>query len=228
METYKEALKAYADWLVALPMEEKYVVRRYMVQDISHSGVMESFIHEDTALRHSEAQLDEILSRYEKVEELSSWQKQAERQVFVQEAVALLKKGVEKVQPLKDVAVTICPQEGTLEAVQRIAALVTTLTCMKNGGHYVFEQRSDCAPAHGWHIHMNVKTVFRPSKIHQYITQKLSAAKSHTSFIVCKQADAKWLTHYMRGVKGDTSKDPKSAYDKVVRRELNLQDEYAF
>lgn len=231
METYKQAMKEYSEWFATLPMEEEYVVSRHLAREISHQGLLETFIHEDKALRYSEAQTDEILSRLKKVELLSSWQQQAERQVFVQEAVKVLQAAVEKTQALRDVAVTVCPQSGTLESCQAIMALLLTLTCFKGGGIYVFEQRSEQAPAHGWHIHVNLKSKYPPSKVQQYITQKLSAAKSLISFSQCKSADAKWLTHYMLGMgkgKGDSSKLGKSAYDKVLRKELGLQDSYAF
>jgi len=221
MQTYSAALKEYADWLASLTKDGTVCVRKYLVREGN-----DVWVQRDLESVFSDVQVDEILTRYKLLVEKEEWLKQAERQVFVADAVKELRKAKPVERAVKNVAVTICPQEGTLVSVKQCIALALPLSCMKEGGTYVFEQRSETAPASGWHIHMNVKTTYPPSKVKQYLEQKIR--KNVSCYIVVKPADEKWATLYMQGIKKDLTKDGKAAYDKIVRPLEGLQELYTF
>lgn len=130
------------------------------------------------------------------------------------------------VRTSKQVALTICPQEHTTHTtLVRIMEHVRTLT-VYTAISYCFEQRSEGdEPEYGWHVHMVVTTDYAPSKVKQFVQQKLSRA-GITATYYATRADENWYLHYMQGEKHDPKKEKKVMKDTVLRERYNLQKIY--
>lgn len=140
--------------------------------------------------------------------------------------VSMFRAGLKTEKASKQVALTICPQEHTTHTtLLRVMELVKTLT-VYTAISYCFEQRSeDDEPEYGWHVHMVVSTDYAPSKVKQFVQQKLTRAGITATYYATK-ADENWYLHYMQGQKHDPKKEKKVMKDTVLRERYNLQKIY--
>lgn len=153
----------------------------------------------------------------------------AKEQLFIAEVKADIKKN-KPAQP-KDMAVTICPEQAThheclFDIIRRIQDEPHIIS-----GKYCLEQRSTIEEEEkGWHLHLYLQTTVAPTKLKQYISQRLNKRPIISAFIdVNKCYNSAWLTKYMHGEKGDDpSKRAKSDKDVILRQKYNLQAIYDF
>lgn len=151
----------------------------------------------------------------------------AKEQLFIAEVKADIKKN-KPAQP-KDMAVTICPEESSyhqclFDIIRRIQDEPHIVS-----GKYCLEQRSkEEEKEKGWHLHLYIQTHIKPSKLHQYITQRLNKRPTVNAFVVVKPCfNSAWEQNYMRGYKGDDlDKKAKCDKDKILRQQYQLQDIY--
>lgn len=149
---------------------------------------------------------------------------QAKQQLFVAEVKADIKKN-RPVEP-KDMAVTICPEENThheclFDIIRRIQDEPHIIS-----GKYCLEQRSKIGEEEkGWHLHLYIQTNVAPTKLKQYILQRLHKRPSINSFVdVHKVYNSAWLNKYMHGEKGsDPDKRAKCEKDVLLREKYGLE-----
>lgn len=161
---------------------------------------------------------------YKRFYELYDLVTQAKQQLFIAEVKADIKKN-KPVEP-KDMAVTICPEESThheclFDIIRRIQDEPHIIS-----GKYCLEQRSKIGEEEkGWHLHLYIQTNVAPTKLKQYILQRLHKRPTINAFVdVHKVYNSAWLTKYMHGEKGsDQDKKDKCEKDKVLRQQYNLQ-----
>lgn len=175
----------------------------------------------------SQLDSDELNHMNKRIVHLQDLITTAKEQLFIAEVKADIKKN-KPAQP-KDMAVTICPEEATyheclFDIIRRIQNEPHIIS-----GKYCLEQRSkEEEKEKGWHLHLYIQTHVKPSKLHQYITQRLNKRPSINAFVVVKPCfNSAWEQNYMRGYKGDDDdKKAKCEKDKVLRQKYNLQDIY--
>ena len=170
-----------------------------------HGQVLEDFYLEYQAYISS-------VARY------NSYKVEAERQVTVQN----FRKEFAGPVIRKRVALTICPeQHTTYHILDKVIELVKSCTAI-SGGKYVYEQRSeDDENEYGWHVHLVVDSDYRPSKVKQFVQQKLKTKGINATYYAT-YADSKWETNYMEGKKFDKKKDKKVAKDALLRAKYGL------
>lgn len=129
-------------------------------------------------------------------------------------------------EPDKRIALTICPEShNTYHILDKIVVLVKSCTAIK-GGKYVYEQRSEGdEPEYGWHIHLVVDSDYPPSKVRQFVQQKLKSKGINATYWATR-ADDKWEKNYMEGDKHDKTKVGKVKKDAILRDKYGLQKIY--
>lgn len=152
------------------------------------------------------------------METYKQWMKEADRQMFIKEYKASLKK--DTVYELQKIALTVCPDEpesSTHEILYRILDIIRTLSSVQDF-RAVMEQRSeDNEPERGWHLHLSVDTTYPPSKVRQFLLQKLKTNKICALVFATKQYNSKWEENYMDGNKYNVGKNKKVLKDRVLR-----------
>lgn len=151
--------------------------------------------------------------------------KDANRQIATAVAKAQILAAVPKVFKANSIALTVCPDSGDHQTMLQIADIVASVSAVQ-GGKYVIEQRSKPGETpFGWHLHFMIQCTYAPSKIKQFVQQKL-ASRGYVATYYATQADANWLNKYMSGSKGNKDKDAKVQQDRALRQQLGLQDIY--
>lgn len=168
---------------------------------------------------------EEFCTALKEYETLKQYHTEANRSLIV----CQMKKEIASSLPKKEklVAVTICPEDNNLETCKSIIEVVKTVTAV-HSMDYVFEQRSiPGEEPKGWHLHLNIHTLAAPSKIAQFINQKLKP-RGYSAWIKAKPADDNWKNKYMSGIKGCADKDLKVAQDRIIRAQLGMLDMYTY
>lgn len=149
----------------------------------------------------------------------------ANRQIATTIAKAQILAAVPKVYKANNIALTVCPDSGDHQTMLQIADIVASVSAV-HGGKYVIEQRSKPGEnPYGWHLHFMIQTTYAPSKLKQFVQQKL-ASRGYVATYYATQADSNWLTKYMSGAKGNSDKDQKVNQDRLLRQQYGLQDIY--
>lgn len=169
--------------------------------------------------------LEEGLQIAEKALEADKVWKDAKRQIATNLAKAQVLASVPKVFKANYVALTVCPDQGDHMTMLSIANIVANISAVSSG-KFVVEQRSKPGETpYGWHLHFMIQCTYAPSKIKQFVQQKL-ASRGYTCTYYATKADENWLNQYMSGSKGNSDKDQKVAQDRILRREYDMQDMY--
>lgn len=163
---------------------------------------------------------------WEEYRRKEQWFRQAETQVRVAE----IKKTMQspKEYSIGRLAITICPESGDHNTMLFIMEVVKTVSCIPHGS-FVLEQRSEGdEEPYGWHIHATADSTYAPSKVKQFVLQKLKA-RGYNAFVCVKKCynDA-WEENYIKGNKFNALKDKKVLKDKELRLKYNLQDIYTW
>lgn len=167
--------------------------------------------------------LEEGLQIAERAVEAGKVWKDANRQIATAVAKAQVLASVPKVFSAKHVALTVCPDQGDAQTMLQIAQVVSSVSAVQ-GGKYVIEQRSKPGETpYGWHLHFYITTTYAPSKLRQFVQQKLSS-RGYVATYYATSADENWLKKYMSGSKGNSEKDQKVAYDRILRSQSNIPD----
>lgn len=149
----------------------------------------------------------------------------AHRQIATTVAKAQVLASIPQKYEVQSIALTICPDQGNHETMLEIARIVATLKAIESG-KFVIEQRSKGEEdPYGWHLHFNIVTTYPPSKIKQFVQQKL-ASRNYVATYYATKSDKNWLERYMSGSKGNEDKTKKVQKDKLLRTQLGLQDIY--
>lgn len=149
----------------------------------------------------------------------------ASRQVEIAAAKAQILASIPKVFKANNIALTVCPDSGDALTMLQVAQIVASVSAV-HGGKYVIEQRSKPGEdPYGWHIHFMIQCTYAPSKIKQFVQQKL-ASRGYVATYYATPADENWLKKYMSGAKGDAEKDLKVQQDIILRRQLGIEDIY--
>jgi len=228
MQTYSSAIAEYRAWCDTIVPEAVRFIRSYNVPHFDVDGSRYYTREVETELIYSETQQGLIFERYERIATLDAYEKQAHRQVYITGAVARLKNEIPDLIKIKLIAVSISPKDQSptgINGCKEIMAILLKMTLFKNGGTYVYEQRSEPSePPRGWHIHINLKSTYALSKAQQFITQKLAKYVYTFDYKYC---DSKWESRYMQGDKGN-EKLSKVAGDEVHRAAAGLERFYTF
>lgn len=149
----------------------------------------------------------------------------ARRQVELSIAKAQILASIPKVFKANSIALTVCPETGDHLTMLQIASIVANISAVSDG-KFVIEQRSKPGEQpYGWHLHFLIQCTYAPSKIKQFVQQKL-ASRGYTCTYYATKADERWLKNYMSGSKGNAEKDQKVQQDRILRKQLELQDMY--
>lgn len=184
--------------------------------------------HSEGLRLYSQEQEKIMFEACEKLNEALRWFEDAKRQIFISEAKDEIKATKPKEYKLKLVALTICPDRGDHNTMLEIMEIVKDTSCMKTGGKFVIEQRSKVGEdPYGWHIHLVVNTTYAPSRIKQYVQQRL-ASRGYVATYYATPADSRWEKKYMAGDKGNADKALKVKKDKILREQLGLQNMYVW
>jgi len=168
-----------------------------------------------------------INQRIEEWAEKERWEHDAVRQLYI----ADVKKDIRTKDPVireeKPVALSISPDKSTPQICLSIAAIVTGMSSALSGFYVIEQRRVEGEEPDGWHLHFYIMSKYAPSKVKQYASQKIKSAK-YTATYWATPADDNWKNKYMKGMKGDAAKDPMVAYDRILRKQLGLQEVYEF
>lgn len=149
----------------------------------------------------------------------------ANRQIATAVAKAQILASVPKVFKANSIALTVCPDSGDHETMLQIAKIVASVSAVQ-GGKYVIEQRSKPGEEpHGWHLHFMIQTTYAPSKLKQFVQQKV-ARRGYVATYYATPANDRWLSNYMEGNKFNAEKDLKVKQDRILRAKYGLQDVY--
>lgn len=182
-----------------------------------------------TSKEFTEEHYLKTLMAFDSFLEKERWFKQAQ----TQQEVSNIRKDLKASAPFKvgRYAITICPQSGDYNTLLQIMGLVTQITALP-AGTYVIEQRSEGdEEPYGWHVHATYDSTYAPSKVKQFIYQKLKPHGWHRDncrLYIKKCYNNAWEENYIRGNKFDASKDRKVLKDKELRLKYNLQDIYTW
>lgn len=175
-----------------------------------------------------------ILSLYDKCLERDAWKKQAEQQLFVADYKKELLALKPKTYDDKYVAVTLCPPPEYSDTHHHLFIfmdVIKSISAVKSI-KYVFEQRSkDDEQEYGWHIHMSICTSYAPSKLHQFIRQKLESKKYKFMWkiaLLCRPDDGGFKNKYILGEKTDSTKKPLMIKDKILRERYNIEHAFEY
>lgn len=151
------------------------------------------------------------------------WKKEAERQIFIRE----YKQELIKTRPneVSKVAITVCPEVSDKhDVLYEILKIIDTIKPIVD---YiaVMEQRSEKEePEKGWHLHLSADSTYAPSKVRQFIVQKLKSRNIESFVLVKKQYNSLWLENYMKGDKHNVLKNLKVEKDRILRLKYNIPD----
>lgn len=149
----------------------------------------------------------------------------AHRQIATAVAKAQILAAAPKVFKANNIALTVCPDSGDAQTMIQIASIVADVSAVQSG-KYVIEQRSKPGEdPYGWHLHFYIQTTYAPSKIKQFVQQKL-ASRGYVAIYYATPADENWLKKYMSGSKGQNEKNLKVKQDRILRQQMGLQDIY--
>lgn len=194
--------------LLLPPLFEKYSIDATDVMCLKHlqGHALETFYME-------------YLSVLDAIRRYNEYRNDAERQV----TIAKFKQEYKEPPKEKRIALTICPEShNTYHVLDKIVELIKSCTCVK-GGKYVYEQRSEGdEPEYGWHIHLVVDSEYAPSKVKQFVQQKLKTKGINATYYAT-HADSKWETNYMEGQKFNDEKNKKVLKDAILREKYNLE-----
>lgn len=166
----------------------------------------------------------ELFRECEELQRCDLWAQQARQQMFVAAEKAAVKAAKPAEYSAKKVALTVCPANGTPEMCMSIIEIVRSCKWLLSGSTAVVEQRSKPGEEpHGWHLHFTIKTTYAPTKIRQFVQQKL-ASRDYVATYYATPANAGWEQRYMRGVKGTPEKDLKVAQDRILRPKYGIPD----
>lgn len=171
------------------------------------------------------------VSYKEEIVHLQSLRQRARDQVIIEEEKRAFRAEQEKEMKDYKVAVTICPEDGhshtlLFDIIDRIKEIREILS-----GSFVVEQRSKgLEEERGWHIHMSVNACVNPSRVRQFINQKLKRKPKISAFVLTtKQYNNDWEERYMKGVKGqNVDKEEKAQKDIILRAKYGLKPMYDF
>lgn len=166
-----------------------------------------------------------------KLLEKDRWYNQAQQQLFIAKVKEEIRAQLPKKFDEGLVALTIRPEDGSLETCKEIIDRITKISAVLRMV-YVYEQKGEDPEGspHGWHIHASVKTTYTPSHIKTYVGQATYKKKKGT--IVCSvhttKADWRWEENYMKGNKHMKSKEAACKCDVVFREKLGLEPYYVY
>lgn len=183
--------------------------------------------------KYTPEQYVELFDLFDKVHERQNWTQQAVQSIFVAEKKKELLSGKRLTYENKMVAITLCPppEDSNPAELQKIILYITSISKKSIAKwFYTFEQRSIIGEEeHGWHLHLSVDTTYAPSKIHQFLKQKLESKGYKYIWkvaLVCTHDDGKFREEYMKGIKNHKDKDCKVEQDLLLRQRYNLQNYY--
>lgn len=213
-----------------------YLREKDFLNDLDPDGDRISFYTYYYERVYTTDEYNKIMDEFEKSVQLDEWKEDARRQLVIAQAKKELMKTMPKEDfPVRRVALNISPQDHeTHHKCMEVAKIISGMKFAKKkdkepvviSGSYVIEQRSkDPEPPHGFHLHFNIFTKFPPSKVRQYVEQRLKTMKV-TACVIAREANERWETMYMAGEKDDLEKNEKAKYDVVVRQLLGLQNKY--
>lgn len=200
------------------------------VVDIDEDGKLFTRVEKDYQYGWPESWWNELQRISSECEEKARWYKEAQRQVYVQEVKKeLQKKTTPQEYESKMVALTLNPPPdySTVEYLQIFVDIVKSVSAVLSGA-YVFEQRSQGSEQeHGWHLHFSINTTYAPSKVKQFVKQKLES-RGYKMQMWATPDDGGFRNKYMHGVKNHASKDPKVRKDFELREKYGLEHFYEF
>lgn len=167
----------------------------------------------------------------EEILHLQQLRQRARDQVIIEEEKRVFRASLEKEMKDYKVAVTICPEDShshtlLFDIIDRIREIREILS-----GSFVVEQRSKgLEEEKGWHLHMSLNTNVNPSRVRQFINQKLKRKPNISAFVLTtKQYNDDWEERYMKGIKGtNADKDEKVQKDIILRAKYGLKPIYDF
>lgn len=197
--------------------------------DFDDDGNLYTRVEKEWSYTWSDEWWDQWWRLSQECEEKARWIKEAERQVFVQEVKKQLQTKKPEAYDNKMVALTINPppEYATPEHLKIFIDIVKSVSAVKSGA-YVYEQRSQGdEEEQGWHLHFSINTTYAPSKLKQFVKQKMESRGYKVAYWATPD-DGGFRDRYMKGSKNHASKDPKVKKDFILREKYGLEHFYEF
>lgn len=137
----------------------------------------------------------------------------------------MMDRETEKDRKIFFITVNPVPTVSDVDFVTFIQDRLMKRVIMK-GAHYVFEQRSQAYPAHGFHCHMVLEKRMSPKQIHDRIFNTVKSMVGHPKHVDVRVYPYSFLDEklaYMRGEKWDEEKQECVTLTKQWQKTLDIQ-----